>query len=207
MKGELIIATKVNNSQTVRYLITIGIFNALIVVIFISLGFTIGLIPLILIFMPAILAIPGGIIFMLMIAKAPMRGVFVISGAILGLVFLNMAPAGVFGLSIFLGGVLGEVVFNYMGRARFTAAATGFACYMLGFAVGESFPLVYMKEAFLVQQAGNGIEQLAILQQCLDLMNPTMLIIICPLTVVTAYLGSFWGRKLLRTHFEKSGIV
>ncbi|BBB92136.1 MAG TPA: MptD family putative ECF transporter S component [Methylomusa anaerophila] len=196
-----------NNNQTVRHLITIGIFNALIVGIFMLMGFTIGLIPLILIFMPVILAIPGGIIFMLMIAKAPMRGVFVISGALMGLVFLNMAPAGVFGMSIFLGGVLGEIVFGYIGRGKFVAAATGFACYMLGFAVGEGFPLTFMKNAYAAQQAANGTEQLAVLQKCLDLMNPAMLAVICLLTVITAYLGSLWGKRLLLSNFEKAGIV
>ena len=199
-------ATK-NNSQTVRYLITIGIFNALIIAIFMLLGFTIGLIPVVLIFMPVILAIPGGIIFMLMLAKAPMRGVFVISGAILGLVFFNMAPAGVFGLSIFLGGVLGEIVCGYMGRESFVSGAAGFVCYMLGFAVGESFPLTFMKDAYVAQQAANGTEQLAILQECLRLMNPAMLGVICLLTAVTACLGSLWGRRLLHTHFKKAGIA
>ncbi len=130
---------------------------------------------------------------MLMIAKAPLRGIFVISGALLGLVFFNMAPAGVFGLSILLGGMLGELVFGFMGREKFSAAAAGFACYMLGFAVGESFPLTFMKEDYLVQQAANGTEQLAILQQCLNLMNPAMLVIICLLTVISLF-GQLLGQ-------------
>ena len=199
---------KTNNNQTVRHLITIGIFNALIISIFMLLGFTIGLIPVILIFMPVILAIPGGIIFMLMLAKAPLRGVFVISGALLGLVLFNMAPAGVFGLSIFIGGVLGEIAFGLIGREKFIAAVTGFAFYMLGFAVGESFPLTFMKEAYIAQEAAKGTEeQLAILYQCLALMNPGMLAVICLLTVIMACVSSLWGRRLLRTHFEKAGIV
>ncbi|HWR06647.1 MptD family putative ECF transporter S component [Sporomusa sp.] len=200
-------AAQADTAQTVRYLITIGIFNALIIGIFMSLGFTIGLIPVVLIFMPVILAIPGGIIFMLMLAKAPMRGVFVISGAMLGLVMFTMAPAGVFGLSIFAGGVAGELVFGWLGRQRFAAAATGFACYMLGFAIGESLPLTFMKEAYLAQEARHGIEQLTILQQCLDLMNPPLFAAICLLTVLASYVGSFWGRRLLKAHFEKAGIV
>nr|NSL49364.1 MptD family putative ECF transporter S component [Dendrosporobacter quercicolus DSM 1736] len=195
------------NNQAVRYLITIGIFNALFIGICLLLGFTIGLVPVILVLMPILLAIPGGIIFMLMIAKAPLHGIFIISGALLGLVMLNMAPAGVFGLSIFAGGVLAEGVFRLLGRKSFAAAATGFACYMLGFAVGEGFPLTFMKEAYLAQQAPNGSEQLAVLQGCLDLMNPAMFALICLLTVVSAYLGSLWGRRLIQSHFSKAGIV
>lgn len=144
---------------------------------------------------------------MLMIAKAPLRGVFVISGALLGLVMLNMAPAGAFGLSILAGGVLGEGVFSLLGRKSFAAAATGFACYMLGFAIGEGFPLTFMKAAYLAQQAAKGSEQLAVLQGCLNLMNPAMFALVCLLTVIAAYLGSLWGRRLLQSHFHKAGIA
>lgn len=201
-------AAKTTTNQTVRHLITIGIFNALIIGIFMLLGFTIGLIPVILIFMPVIVAIPGGIIFMLMLAKAPLPGVFVISGALLGLALFNMAPAGMFGLSIFIGSVLGEIAFALIGREKFIAAVTGFSFYMLGFAVGEGFPLTFMKEAYIAQEAAKGTgEQLAILYQCLALMNPAMLAMICLLTVIMACVSSLWGRRLLRTHFEKAGIV
>ncbi|WP_269147937.1 MptD family putative ECF transporter S component [Sporomusa sphaeroides] len=186
---------------------TIGVFNALMIAVFFLLGFTIGLIPPVLVFMPAILAVPGGIIFMLMLAKAPLRGSFVISGALLGLFFLNMAPAGIFGLSILGGGILGELVFNWLGREKFAAAVGGFICYMLGFAVGEGFPLVFMKEAYLAQEATKGAEQLAILEQCLALMNPAMFAVVCLTTVLTAYAGCVWGRRLLRTHFTKAGIA
>jgi energy-coupling factor transport system substrate-specific component len=198
---------KTKNNLMVRHLITIGIFNALIIAIFMLMGFTIGLIPIVLIFIPALLAIPAGIIFMLMIAKAPMRGIFVLSGAILGLVFLTMAPAGVMGISIFLGGVLAEILFGLMGRNKFISAATAFACYMLGFAFGEHFPFTFMKDAYLSQQASKGAEQLAITQKCIDLINPQMLVTICVITVVMAYLSSLWGKKLLHKHFEKAGIV
>lgn len=196
-----------NNNQTIRYLVTIGIFNALLIGIFILMGFTIGLIPLVLIFLPILVAIPGGIIFMLMVAKAPMPGIFIISGTMLSLFFLNMAPAGIFAISIFLGGVLGEIMVMLMGREKFIGIATGFACYMLGFAVGEGVPFVFMKEAYIAQEASKGTEQLGILQGCLALMNPTMLIIICLLTIVVSYVSSIWGRHLLRTHFKKAGIV
>jgi energy-coupling factor transport system substrate-specific component len=94
-----------------------------------------------------------------------------------------------------------------LGRQKFIAASTGFACYMLGFAIGESLLFVYMKKAYLAQQATKGAEQLAIVKQCLDLFNPTMLLVICLLTFITAYLGSFWGKRLLQIHFEKAGIV
>ncbi len=191
----------------VRQLVTVGIFNALLITFFMSMGFTIGLIPIVLVFLPVILAIPGGVIFMLMLAKAPMRGAFIISGALLGAVLFTMAPAGVFGLSIFAGGVAGEVAAAWIGRQRFSAMVTGFSCYMAGFAIGQGVPLTWMKDAYLAQEARHGAEQLAILQQCLELMTPHLFGLIFLLTIVAAVVGSFWGRRLLRLHFIKAGIV
>ncbi|ARC86050.1 hypothetical protein U732_1722 [Clostridium argentinense CDC 2741] len=200
-------AKKKDNSNAVRKLITIGIFNALIIAIFFLLGFTIGLFPPILVVLPIILALVGGIIFMLMIAKADMRGIFIISGTLLGLCFLTMAPGGVMGICTFFGGVLGEVIFSIMGRKKFLAAATGFATYMLGFALGEYIPFVFMKEAYIAQESANGSQSIEILKRCLNIVNVQTMIILSIITIIATYVGSLWGKKLLHKHFEKAGIV
>ncbi|WP_032122432.1 MptD family putative ECF transporter S component [Clostridium amazonitimonense] len=200
-------ASKKNSNNAVRKLITIGIFNALMIAIFFALGFTIGLFPPILVVLPIILSLVGGIIFMLMIAKADMPGIFIISGALLGVCFLTMAPGGVMGICIFLGGVLGEIIFSLMGRKKFLAAATGFASFMLGFALGEYVPFVFMKSAYIAQESAKGSQSLEILKRCLNILNVQTMIILSIITVIAAYLGSLWGKKLLHKHFEKAGIV
>ena len=120
---------------------------------------------------------------------------------------ITMAPYGSMGISIFLGGVLGELVFHLLGRKKFIAAASGYACYILGFALGVIFPFAAFGDAYIAQEAAKGSTTLAVVQECVSLVNPTMVVIVCILSIGAAYLGSLWGRKLLKKHFEKAGIV
>ncbi|SHI72368.1 energy-coupling factor transport system substrate-specific component [Clostridium cavendishii DSM 21758] len=200
-------SNKKNKSDNVRKLITIGVFNALLIVVFFGLAFTIGLFPPILVVIPIIISLVGGIIFMLMIAKAEMPGIFIISSALLGLTLLTMAPGGVMGICIFVMGIIGEIIFTIMGRKKFISAATGFACYMLGFALGEYIPFVFMKEAYIAQESAKGSESLQILKTCLGMVDFNTMILLSVLTIIASYLGSLWGKKLLHKHFEKAGIV
>ncbi|GAA0076617.1 MptD family putative ECF transporter S component [Clostridium sp. CTA-5] len=200
-------SSKKNSSNIVRKLITIGVFNALIISVFFALGFTIGLFPPILVVLPIIVSLVAGIIFMLMISKAEMNGIFIISGSLLGLSLLTMAPGGVMGICIFFGGIIGEIIFTFMGRKNFLSAATGFAFYMLGFALGEYIPFVYMKEAYIAQESAKGSESVEILRRCLEIVNVQTMVILSIVTIIAAYLGSLWGKKLLSKHFERAGIA
>ncbi len=188
--------TKKKN-ETIKSLITIGIFNALLLVVFWIIACTIGFFPPILLILPIILGLVGGTIFMLMIAKAPMKGVFIISGTLMGSTLINMAPNAIMFFGILAGGIVGELLFNLIGRNKFIAAVSGFTSIMLGYALGEYIPFVYM------QTTGT----LPIVQQCLEIMNPHLMIILCIITVATSILGCLWGKKLLHKHFEKAGIV
>lgn len=67
--------------------------------------------------------------------------------------------------------------------------------------------LTFMKAAYLAPQAAKGSEQLAVLKGCLNLMKPAMFALTCLLTIISAYLGSLWGRRLLQSYFHKAGIV
>lgn len=194
-------------NNTVRNLITIGIFNAILIVMFMLLGFSASVIPAVLIVIPTILALVGGIIFMTMIRKAGMPGIFVISGAIMGLAFITMAPAGSMGLCIFLGGVIGEVVWGILGREKFVSAVVGFSTYMFGFAMGEYLPFKLLKDAYIAQESAKGTNSVAVAQQCIELLNFKLIAILSIITVVMAVVGCIWGRKLIETHFKKAGIV
>lgn len=198
--------TKKKN-ETIKNLITIGIFNALLLVVFWIIACTIGFFPPILLILPIILGLVGGTIFMLMIAKAPMKGVFMISGALMGSTLINMAPNAIMFFGILAGGIVGELLFNLIGRNKFIAAVSGFTSIMLGYALGEYIPFVYMQDAYISLYKTKTTGTLPIVQQCLEIMNPHLMIILCIITVATSILGCLWGKKLLHKHFEKAGIV
>lgn len=195
------------NNSKVKDLITIGIFNALLIVVFGAIACTIGFFPPILIILPLILSTIGGLIFMLMITKAPMRGIFIISSALLGLVLFNMAPGGSMFISTLAGGIIGEIIYNISGRKKFVSIALGYSCYMLGLALGEYYPFLYMQEEYIKLYAQKGSQSLPVAQKCIEIMTPELMIILSILTIVTSVLGCLWGRKMLNKHFLKAGIA
>lgn len=194
-------------NETVKNLITIGIFNALLLVVFWMIACTIGFFPPILLVLPIVLGLVGGTIFMLMIAKAPMKGVFVISGALMGSTLITMAPKAFMFFGILAGGIIGELLFDIIGRTKFIAAVSGFVSIMLGYALGEYIPFVYMQDAYIALYETKTTGTLPIVQQCLEIMTPSLMVILSIITVVSSILGCLWGKKLLHQHFEKAGIV
>lgn len=199
-----------NNTQKnskVKDLITIGIFNALLIVVFGAIACTIGFFPPILIVLPLILSTIGGLIFMLMITKAPMRGIFIISSALLGLVLFNMAPGGSMFITTLAGGIIGEIIYNVLGRKKFISIALGYASYMLGLALGEYYPFIYMQEEYIELYAKKGSQSLPVAQKCIEIMTPELMIVLSILTIITSVLGCLWGRKMLHKHFLKAGIA
>ena len=196
-----------NKNATIKNLITIGIFNALLLVAFWIIACTIGFFPPILLVLPIILGLVGGTIFMLMIAKAPMKGAFIISGALMGSTLITMAPKAIMFWGILAGGFVGELLFNLIGRNKFIAAVSGFASIMLGYALGEYIPFVYMQDTYIALYKTKTTGTLPIVQQCLEIMNPNLMIILCIITVTASILGCLWGKKLLHKHFKKAGIV
>ncbi len=198
---------KKNDSGLVKNLINVGIFNALMIAIAFAVAFSIGLFPPILLVLPTILALLGGMIFMVMLEKTDMKGVFIISGGLLGLSLITMAPGGVMGLAIFGGGIVAEIVYQLMGTEKFLSKATAYAVYIAGFALGEYIPFVYMQEAYIAQESAKGSQSLEILKSCLSMITPGRMIILVLIAIVAAYLGSLWGKSLIRKHFAKAGLV
>ena len=77
----------------VRDAVTIGIFIALYIVLFFICGMSMGAIPLIMVLLPVIFGIFGGLIFMVLLGKVQRTGIFLITGFIIGLTMISMASA------------------------------------------------------------------------------------------------------------------
>lgn len=66
-------------NSPVRDAVTIGIFIALYIVLFFICGMTMGAIPLIMVLLPVIFGIFGGLIFMVLLGKVQRTGIFLIT--------------------------------------------------------------------------------------------------------------------------------
>lgn len=193
---------KKKNSNTVKGLIRIGIFSALWVVVSFLLGCTIGFLPPVLIVLPCILGLVGGIIYMAMFSKLEIKGGIAISSVLLGLCLFTMAPYGMMCFCTIAGGIIGEILMAVIGKDKFWAKAIGSSMALLGLAVGEYLPFICMKEAYTALYANNSFGTGPILDQVMNVVTVPIMIVLLVATVIFTFVGCWVGEKIVQKHFN-----
>ncbi|MDO5093878.1 MAG: MptD family putative ECF transporter S component [Propionibacteriaceae bacterium] len=197
--------TPQRKSSLVRDAVTIGIFVALYIVLFFICGTTMGAIPLIMVLLPVIFGIFGGLIFTVLLGKVQRAGIFLITGVIIGVMMISMAPGGIMCYMTIAGGVVAEVIYWLMGRKSFASMVTAYTAFVTLFAIGEYIPFIWMKDAYLKLYENS--PTLDVAKAGMDMLNPTTMVIYCLLAVVACIVGCFWGRALTRKQFARAGII
>lgn len=195
--------SKKKNSNVLKGLIRIGIFSALWVVVAFLIACTIGFFPPVLIVMPCILGIVGGMIYMAMFSKLEIRGGIAISSALLGICLFTMAPYGMMFFCTLAGGIIGEVLMAAIGKNQFIGKAVGSSMALLGLAFGEYIPFICMKEAYTALYTDNSFGTGPILDKVMNAVNVPVMIILLIATVLCTFLGCWIGDKIVKKHFKK----
>ena len=189
--------TKLN----VRDFITIGVISAIAVVLFMVIGSIVGMTPIGWIFNHSVLAIPFGILYMLLYAKVPKKGVVLISSLVFGLVMLmnNWIIPSI----IAVVAIINELIWRQGDQKRFSKMVVSFTIMMAGWMMASFGPLVILKDTYMNMLRGDP----AYFQTAYDSLTGTLGIIALISVVVSSIIGAFLGRAILKKHFEKAGIV
>lgn len=193
--------------SAVSQLITAGVFLALYLIMVVASGMIIGVFPPVMLGLPIIFGLLGGVIFIVMLSRAPRAGLFLIASILVGLIVLSMAPGGFMAWFTIAGGIVAEILYGLLGRKRFLSMATAYCVFILAYALGEYIPFVWMKDAYIALYANRNDGSLAVAETGVDLMSPPLLIGLSLASVVAALLGCLWGRSLIRRQFAKAGII
>ena len=193
------------SAARVREAVTMGVFIALFIALLFLCGMLMGAMPLIMVALPLILGVLGGLIFTVLLGKVQRSGAFLISSVIVGLFLITMAPGGTMCYMTILGGVAAEFVYARLGRRSFRSMTAACSIYMLCFAIGEYVPFVWMKQAYLDQYAGNAALEVA--RAGTRMLNPATMAGLCLGAVIASAAGCWWGRALTRRQFKRAGIV
>ena len=111
-------------------------------------GCTVGFFPPIMLALPCILAIFGALILVVMLSKITIRGGifdFFIPVRYLPVFY---GPYGLMFICTFVGGIIGEILYDTVGKNNHAGKIIGVVCPMLGLALDEYIPLCYMQDAF-----------------------------------------------------------
>lgn len=195
--------SKKKNSKVLKGLIRIGIFSALWIVVDFLVAFTIGFFAPIMVVMPCILGVIGGIIYMVMFSKLEIKGGIVISSALLGVCLFTMAPYGMMFFCTLAGGIIGEILMAVIGKDKFVGKAVGSSMALLGLALGEYIPVICMREAYTALYADETFGSGPVLEKVMNAVNGPIAILLLIVTVLCTFLGCFIGNKIVKKHFEK----
>ena len=108
------------------------------------------------VFYPSVVAIPNGIVMMLLLAKVPKKGVFTICAAIQAILFLLVGAFWFIPIGLVIGGVVCD--FLVMGRKEITMKSmmVAYALFSAIFAFSAICPIKFLQSAFV---GGDGEEQ------------------------------------------------
>ena len=196
-------SNQTKESRKLRDLIRIGVFSALWVVVGFLVAYTIAFIPPILLVLPCILGLLGGIIYVVLLSKLTIPGGIAISSALLGLCLFTMAPYGMMFFCTLAGGVIGEILYIVLKRGT-KGMMVGASTALLGLALGEYIPFIWMQDAYHIMLEKDTSGTLSIAEWCMDVVNVPVLILLCVLTVALTCVGCLWGKKIVEKRLRRA---
>ncbi len=195
-----------SNKLQVKDLVTIGIFSAIYFVINLIVMVCGGITPLLWIFMPPILSVLCGVIYMLLVAKVQKTGAVLIMGLITGLIYVATGQFTLVLLVTFgLACLVAELIRKATGYNSFRGNLIGYAFFSLGM-VGSPLPIWLFRDSFSEQMVSQGMP--ADYVATMNAVTPVWVLAVMVIaTFLLAFVGGLIGKALLKKHFEKAGMV
>jgi len=188
----------------IKDLISVGIFGAIYLAIFMISITVVGMVPKIYFFAGAVSSLFLGTIYMLFVSRTGkkysilMMGVLIVT--IMGLMMGGLWTVFVFGYGVVIIAEIIASIGNYKSFKLNTLSYMVFALFPFG--VYSAFWV--MKDQMLEMSKPYGDIYVTTLEK---LINPTTLIYAIIATLICAMIGSLIGKKILKKHFEKAGIA
>lgn len=195
----------INKLQT-RDFISVGIFSLIYAAVAFIIGGVAQMTPLTFPFMPMVVALFTGTVFMLYAAKIPKRGAITILGVIAGILLFITGMFWMMSAFFVAFGIIADLI---CASGQFKSLKRNMAAYcLLALApMGAYVPMVVMPAQFDEFMSKKG--DVSSFAGVIDAIGAQWWAI--PLmtlgTIICALIGGYIGKKLLKKHFEKAGIV
>ena len=197
---------KGNNSLQTKDYISIGVFSLIYFVIAFGIGGIAQMTPVTFPLMPMIVALFAGSIFMLYTAKIPKKGAVSILGIFAGILLFITGMFWMMSAFFILLGFIADYIISSGDFKSFRRNLTAYCIFAIA-PMGAYIPMVVMPVQFdkFMQRKGNFSSFAGVIKSIG--FNwwaiPAMILG----TIICGAIGGFIGKKLLRKHFEKAGIV
>lgn len=187
----------------VKDLINIGLFTA-VYFIFIAPPGILGIIPIFMLLLPAMIGLVGGIPVMLLITKTQKFGALTICGVVVSLLLAIMGhPWMALILSVPVI-VIADMVMAMGQYKSWKLNSIGYIIFSF-WPIGNLLPFYFMRNSYLAFiQDKYGTDYEAIVE---GLFSIGMIPIILITTIIGAWIGAYIAKGILKKHFKRAGII
>ena len=158
------------------------------------------------VFYSSVVAIPNGIVMMLLLAKVPKKGVFTICAAIQAILFLLVGAFWFIPIGLVIGGIICDFLVMSRNEITMKSMMAAYALFSAIFAFSAICPIKFLQSAFVGAMEKNNIAP-EYIQGMLSITSVPMLVVIVAAGLVGGLIGGFIGQKALKKHFIKAGLV
>lgn len=197
-----------NNKLNAKDFILIGVLTALMWIICMIISSVMSIAgPVTNVFYPGVVAIPNGIVMMLLMAKVPKKGVFTINGVIQGILFLLVGGFWTISAALIVGGVICDFLIMAREKVSMKSMIIAYTIYSGIFSLGAIVcPMNFLQSAFVAAMEKNGIAQ-EYIDGMIRITSGFMPVVIIVAGLLGGLIGGYIGQKALKKHFIKAGLV
>lgn len=184
--------------------ITIGIFNAIGIVIYMVVAFAMATTVIGGFIASGVSFMVAATVYILMAVKVKKKGTFTISGCLLGLIALSGGhlPHAVFAV---VGGIICDfIIGNYESKGRIIC---GYGAFALADFLGTVIPVILFGTVSFVKRASKWKMSQSQIKEALSYFQVSWAIGFGIITFVLACIGAFVAIRLLKKHFQKAGVI
>lgn len=183
--------------------INIGIFTALYFLLFFATGM-IGYIPVFMLLIPALCPFVAAIAFMLYLTRVNKFGMVTIMGTLLGLLMmLTGHPWTIIPFAIGFP-LLADLVLKAGNYRNWTSIRLGYILFSQ-WLMGLVFPLFFMRDSYFASLRDGYGDTYA--DTLLSITPPWVFYLMFVLVAIGALAGAYFGKTLLKKHFQRAGMA
>lgn len=188
--------------------IVIGILSAVFFAMFLVIsGLTAMGGPVVHIFSPVVVGIVGGIIYLLMITKAPKNWVLTLSSITVMILFQLIGNSYLpWVIGIILTSIIADLICIPSRYKSFKAITLGYSIMMVGQALGNVLPVVFFSEKFRKDFLSRGVDP-SFMDPMINFIKGPMALVILLVSFISGIVGMLLAKKLLNKHFRKAGLI
>ena len=190
-----------------RDFVSIGIYSILIFILFIVVS--LPFMPFMAVtypFIGAVCAFFTAPVFMLMTYKVAKRGTILLSAVVMTLIYTIMGYVYLLPFGVVTGAICEAIMWKQGSYRKFWRTAAAFSAFSVLMYVGSTYIPIYIlgSDYYLRVQSQNTDAAMLHIQFA---MSPLWASVAVAVTVAMAIAGCVFGRRILKRHFIKAGLI